>query len=81
MGMPFSFGSRLQFQIWRLLPSRRLPWPPGTQTGAFLMPANNSLLRTVNHKVLGRGRPSRVYALTLCARVLKGHPAAAERGR
>jgi hypothetical protein len=42
---------------------------------------NKSLQRTVDHKVLGRGRPSAESTRALRARVLKGRRAAAELSR
>jgi hypothetical protein len=42
---------------------------------------NKSLQRSVNHKVLGRGRLVPAPLLALRARVLKSQPAAAELSR
>jgi hypothetical protein len=42
---------------------------------------NKSLQRTVNHKVLGRGRVMSAPLRAPHARVLTGQPAAAELGR
>jgi len=44
-------------------------------------PSNNLLQRSVNHKVLGRGRPSHLPTSALRARVLERTRAVAEQGR
>ena len=53
----------------------------GAGVESLYAPPNNPLQRSMNDKVLGRGRDAQLLKQVCGARVLNGRRAAAERGR